>query len=1241
MISKISQKLVNYFITSSLIGIIVISIISPLVIEYKKNNWENDSKQLIFNIRENIQDAFDLKANCLIGSTEKIIDEIKKENNFDAKNIYRILLKYKSDNSIQLYDNSGKLIAWNNKGLFDTLDSKVLFHNEQTFFLNFKAKTYLNYLKKIELHKNVFWIINSELINNEIKLNNYEQYFVDSLKINLNKEIDFIFDEYADLQKDGRKYSFHIINNFKNKIAVCSITYPSLNFEIDRLNKHSKLLQSILLIILAISIIILIYIKCNKNHCKIFVVFWGSVIIRYLLYLLEIPSSYIKNEFTNPANYSSRFAFGLVSSPLELLITIIFIMIILTYVSNKLEFKENIHNNKENKFLKIFTSIFNIFLILIIWRGFGASIRSVIFDSNIRYFNEFNLLPQPAIFLMCINILLIGLIFIHLTLLILNYIFHTNILSKKYNLKIIFIFFLIIQFCGFLFDSFQKQPQGTSLIRILFISSVFVLLVIKNRLNLSKNIQLFFVFILSSILSVSLLTYYNSEHERESLKNYAIDYLRIREPQVQFMIYQSFANFDDYINDSTLNDFSLISYKIWHSSLLKAEGIRTEILFFDVNKNYLGGFSNYFDENPNKFIYDLYKTFTITKTKTIYNDDYYLYGVKYYDDKKVYLVISTNFINHFPNKNIINAFDYVGKLNINKGITKAFIVNNEGISGFDEVINIDEKSLSEIKKSLQEKDFEKWINTKINDENYLTYCIYDESVNPSMICLSKPVKSISWNLSDFFKIFLIHSYAITVLFAIKLLIGLKRENKFYYSFRFKLGVVFVLISVVPLVFISAYVRNVIEENNNKIIKETLKEKALQISNLVNENQNSEMQNKPNYKEISEQTGLKYSVYKGNKISYSSFQTFYDVGFINKIIDANAYNDLYFKNHEITFIKENILNEVLISVYLKKNNLVIALNEYSLSKNNILSKFDFDIFIFGVFSFILILVVSISSILSYQISKPIKQLSTFTEAVANGDLNINVNIRSKDEFSILSNAFNSMIKKIKDNQIEIARFEREAAWKEMAKQVAHEIKNPLTPMKLLLQQLIASYNQKSEKFDEVFNKATTTILNQIELLKNIASEFSNFARLPNLNIEKIELNNVIKEIISLFNYENKTLTYKSKRDNIIIKADKDNLKRTFINLIRNAFQANATKVEIVVDIINNSISIKVIDDGNGIDPQNIDKIFMLNFSTKEKGMGIGLSMAKQYLESIGGSIYVGSTNHGGTTFIINIPMVEDE
>ena len=297
---------------------------------------------------------------------------------------------------------------------------------------------------------------------------------------------------------------------------------------------------------------------------------------------------------------------------------------------------------------------------------------------------------------------------------------------------------------------------------------------------------------------------------------------------------------------------------------------------------------------------------------------------------------------------------------------------------------------------------------------------------------------------------------------------------------------------------------------------------------------------------------------------------------------------------------------------------------------------------GIYSFAVLIIIIISTILANNISAPIRRLTKATVSIAQGDLSVEIPNKEKGEVRDLVESFNSMTRELQKNQIELAELERENAWKEMAKQVAHEIKNPLTPLKLSVQQLIALFKDKSknksDKFDSVFEKVTQTILGQIENLRSIATEFSRFAKMPSLKLEEIDLLPVIKDTLNLFTDEKVNIRLASEVETAEIETDVNQLRRMVVNLVRNSIQAASSEINIYLESQDSNFILLFSDNGKGILEKYKDKIFEPSFTTKEKGMGIGLKLIKRFLEGINGNIILKETSDKGTTFEITIPKM---
>jgi two-component system nitrogen regulation sensor histidine kinase NtrY len=257
-------------------------------------------------------------------------------------------------------------------------------------------------------------------------------------------------------------------------------------------------------------------------------------------------------------------------------------------------------------------------------------------------------------------------------------------------------------------------------------------------------------------------------------------------------------------------------------------------------------------------------------------------------------------------------------------------------------------------------------------------------------------------------------------------------------------------------------------------------------------------------------------------------------------------------------------------------------------------------------------------------------------------------KRRDEIGTLINEYNRMIGELEESTEKLAKSERENAWREMAKQVAHEIKNPLTPIKLGMQQLERSWRDGDPQFDEKFEKFSRTIIQQIESLALIASEFSNFAQMPVARTEKVDVKEILKSVVDLYkNSAGATISLgflPALRAHVL--ADKDQMIRTFNNLIKNAIQAIPAERngEVNIEMLNegDTLLIMIQDNGIGIEESLREKIFTPNFTTKNSGMGMGLAIIRNIILNAGGKVWFESVLNKGTAFYVSLPLyVGDE
>jgi len=285
-------------------------------------------------------------------------------------------------------------------------------------------------------------------------------------------------------------------------------------------------------------------------------------------------------------------------------------------------------------------------------------------------------------------------------------------------------------------------------------------------------------------------------------------------------------------------------------------------------------------------------------------------------------------------------------------------------------------------------------------------------------------------------------------------------------------------------------------------------------------------------------------------------------------------------------------------------------------------------------------------MSNQITQPLLMLQEKFRNIRLGEKNDTIRYKSRDELGGLVKEYNRAIEELARSASRLARSERESAWREMARQIAHEINNPLTPMKLSVQHLKRAYDNKSERFNEYMEKISRSLVEQIDALSAIATEFSDFAKMPAAHNERIDLIDQINAVVPLFAIDENRRAFHADfhgHEHAMIYADKEQISRVFINLFKNALQAvpKDRQAEINIDVlkINRMVWVRVKDNGMGIPEDMQEKIFRPNFTTKSSGMGVGLSIVRSIIESVGGTINFKTSKGKGTTFIISLPAAE--
>lgn len=544
----------------------------------------------------------------------------------------------------------------------------------------------------------------------------------------------------------------------------------------------------------------------------------------------------------------------------------------------------------------------------------------------------------------------------------------------------------------------------------------------------------------------------------------------------------------------------------------------------------------------------------------------------------------------------------------------------------------------------------------IDGYNHLLY-----TPNPeTSIILSKKTKGLLENATVFSYLFTFFS----LLLLLVLFIRQVYQNTLFVNFNFKFRIQLFIVSIVFIALVlfgittTYYIKQQVEAKNYENISEKAHSVLMEMkAKFVEEKElNSEIVEYMTFmlKKYANVFVTDINIYdaRGDLFASSSPKLFNE-GVISKKMNSVAFYQISILEKSEYIHEEKIGELNYLSAYIpfknKDGKLLAYLNLPYFSKQSALENeiSGFLVALINIYVFLFALSIVAAIIISNRITQPLKIIQDKLRSIKLGKKNELIEWHENDEIGSLVQEYNRMISELYQSAELLAKSERESAWREMAKQVAHEIKNPLTPMKLSVQHLLRVWKNNDPDIESKLERFTQTIIEQIDTLSAIATEFSNFAQMPKAHVEKIDINQVLKNVFLLFQeHENITITFNNESlEDAYTMADKEQMIRVFNNLIKNAIQAIPEDKEGHIDVNlkmdNGFYCVSIADNGTGIAEDVVNKIFMPNFTTKTTGMGLGLAMVKSIIESVGGKITFETELNKGTAFHVYLQCLPKE
>jgi signal transduction histidine kinase len=502
----------------------------------------------------------------------------------------------------------------------------------------------------------------------------------------------------------------------------------------------------------------------------------------------------------------------------------------------------------------------------------------------------------------------------------------------------------------------------------------------------------------------------------------------------------------------------------------------------------------------------------------------------------------------------------------------------------------------------------------------------------------------------------------TLLFAVVYILFyfLPDKRRLLYGFRFKYISSFIGVLLTSYIIIGIYTlwffNNQFRQKNEKEIHEKMQSVVNSIYEQTGSWENMAIQNPD---KLTQQLVQLSNVFYADinifnpqgMLIATSRPALFEKGLIGEVMNADALNEIKRNHTETSIHKEKIGKLTYMSSYAAlyyQGNLEAIVQLPYFTEEEKLKKEIYAVLInlSSIYLLFSILSFSIIVLLANGILKPLTLLQNYLKKIRSNKKIQPIIYTQNDEITALVQEYNRVLEALTASTEKLVQTERESAWRDIAKQIAHEIKNPLTPMKLTIQYLIHAKNEKGIIPDEQFNKTMQTLLEQIESLSAISSAFSSFANMPVPEIEELEMIEILKQLMIFFSSQETSIVLDTKNySTIYINGDKNYIKRIFTNLITNAIQSipheRTKKIQISFSVTFPTVIIAISDNGIGIPATIADHIFKPSFTTKSSGMGIGLTLVKNMTEAMGGSVYFKSKENEGTTFFVELPYIHSQ
>ncbi len=1189
------------------------------------------------------------------------------------------------DIGIELFDGKGELLVWSGRSgtghrreVRAALDGQVLSFVNQ---LPTASQLYVALPVRVK-GPAIGAVVVRRVVDNDVPLNN--RYFrreglTHELGRRLGATVEFNFSPAAESRKDGRYTSRILYGVDSTRLGVVSVLRPTRNAFLDT---ESFPFETIGTIILTLVAGILLFASLRSLRIRVLfapvsVVASACVLwtFRYALLRLDSTSVVGQIQLFDPALFASQFGGGLARSigAMTISVAVLVATVAITidrltgYVS-RVTIPEKMGGNPLIRFC---LSLLVFLLLYGLLRAFGAMARSVVFDSTLQFNDPREIFPSFELAVLVLDLLVTAACLILIASAIAYFLIH--LMSPKtgttWTARGIVAAAALVD--AWAFDLLQETPLMEPWHRLVFGLLVMGIAEMNFRRR-TAGVRLVAlrsgaaVFLCAAVIDYLLVDLNVREKDRGQIEVFAEEGVRPVDSWLTFIVedgqrHLAAEDAAEVLIRGDAEQIGRLAFSGWAQSVACKEGLTslfavTDTLGNVVSRFVIGGQSQLVLDADTALAHILHGAFPLRVVgggiaavrvyggaMPIRSDEGTLLGYGIVEIARGHQALfrgenpavlrsggQGDMYSFYRPLSATEFSDSVVSVTTNPDIPVGYRVPPAALAGL---------SKTESRWT--------WIEESIGENSYETLYLRRPDAEDTIVALGLRMPGFGWHLMGIVRLL---TFCLIILCAwalVTLVLRRARGLTLFPTFRDRLLGALLVTALVPLGLLSLYGQYYSRERLMQTTSARLSEHTTAVSqNLPDSLFASAGKLTPALAEqIASDVGTDFNVFAGGQMVLTSRPELFEAGILDSRLSGGAYRAAYLQGKRFFLENERIgafeyavgyspvvseggkiLAVVSVPTVFRQDEL-----ETELAGRNA--------FILGVYLAVIGALLIIATIFASRIAAPIHRLTHATRRVANGDLDIHLgDVRTPGEIGELVSSFEHMTAEIKRNREELARRERELAWKEMARQVAHEIKNPLTPMRLAVQHLRMVFREGSGDFSAVLQEVTTTLLNQIDTLSRIASEFSHFGRMPQPHLSACDVNNLLEETALLFSREGDVLvSLDLDRSLPPVFADRDELRRAFANIFRNAVQAmnNVGSVKVSTSF-EGRVKVRIADSGPGIPEEIRDRLFQPNFSTKTEGMGLGLAMVKKTIDDLAGSIHIESEAGKGAVVVIEIP-----